>query len=272
VTTEEVSGSTTNTVTKDEERSGDLRSLPELGVEGSFKAFKVWRPAAGVARRHVVEPYLNYTFIPEPALTPDAIYRFDTVDELSEAHWIDFGVRNKIQTKREGRAYDLVDVNVFARYLVEPGEGQDAVEAVGVDAELRPAPWFSLDMDGEYAIGDGHVNEINGRAKVTGSSYWTARAEYRYRHEDSSLLSGGVGLTPDPGWGFDVYSRYEFEETRVEEIGLSVQRNLDCMVIRTGLDVLPGYERSDGEQQDTEWRVGLEMWLTAFPEMGISAR
>jgi len=45
-----------------------------------------------------------------------------------------------------------------------------------------------------------------------------------------------------------------------------VQRNLDCMCIRTGYEVLPGYTRSDGSEQDDEWRVRVEMWLTAFPE------
>jgi hypothetical protein len=44
------------------------------------------------------------------------------------------------------------------------------------------------------------------------------------------------------------------------------------MHVRTGAGVMPGYTRDDGTQKDDEYQVRVEIWLTAFPEIGIGDR
>ena len=69
-----------------------------------------------------------------------------------------------------------------------------------------------------------------------------------------------------------MYGRQEFAESRLEEIGGYAQRNLDCIATRLGASFLPGYTRTDGTEREDEYRILLEVWLTAFPETKLGGR
>ncbi|MBP5787263.1 MAG: LPS-assembly protein LptD, partial [Kiritimatiellae bacterium] len=73
--TGEVTGVTNEVVQLTEDGDGVWRSLPELGLEASFKAFgDLYRGATGLEEdrdlRHVFEPYADYTLRFEPNATP----------------------------------------------------------------------------------------------------------------------------------------------------------------------------------------------------------
>lgn len=271
--TNNVSGTTyeTNTVSTDVERGGDFRSRFEVGLETSFKTFRTWggevRP-----RRHIVEPYAGYTFVPEPSLLRDNIYRFDSVDRLDEEHNVSFGVRNKLQTKQKGHPFDLVDVDVYTRYKIERDADEEAVDNIFLDAELRPANWLAIDFDAAFDVAASSLADFNSRAVVSHRESWTADLEYRFKNEQSGLVLGNLTLFPNRNWTFNAYGRYEFEADRIEEQGGYIQRNFDCMVIRTGLSAMPGYTRSDGSEKDDEVRIIVEFWLTAFPQVTLAGR
>ena len=56
--------------------------------------------------------------------------------------------------------------------------------------------------------------------------------EYRYRHERSSLVTGYLTWYPNERWGFDIFGRYEFETSQVEEVGGWIQYSWDCFALR----------------------------------------
>ena len=259
------------TYTEDLPQGADFRSSPEAGMEVSFKAFKTWggqiRP-----RRHVVEPYANYTFRPEPSLLPENIRQFDDVDEITEDHSVRFGIRNKLQTKRNGNPWDLVDLDVNTRRNMEPEEGADAMESVSFDAELRPSSRFKVDLDGTYDLEESLLDRFNAQVNVGQSESWAVVIEYRLREDSDDLLFGDFTIPGGKSWTYNVYGRYRIDDGRWEEQGGYIQRNLDCMKIRTGASIMPGYLRSDGTEREDEWRVTLEMWLTAFPKIGFSGK
>ena len=299
----------TNAVTTVSDAGSDFRSSVEFGLETSFKAFKIWQSPAGRKYRHIVEPFANWTYIPEPSLLPNELYQFDSVDGLSEAHFIRFGVRNKLQTKRS-RAYsrinayrmqerqrvdtetsevlerevetvekgsesvplDLVDAEVFTVYRIERESGEDAVEDIFWDVELRPSEWLAFDFDGNWDLVENQVERFNAEAIVAPEKRYRARMEYRYRVDDSSLLYSDLTLFPMAPWSCNIYGRYEFEESRVEEEGGYIQRRLDCLSLRIGLNYIPGDTRSDGSERDDEYKVLFELWLNAFPEATLAGK
>ncbi|MFC1462481.1 LPS-assembly protein LptD [Verrucomicrobiota bacterium] len=263
--------STVTTVTRDVAAGADFRSSPEVGLETSFKAFKTWggqiRP-----RRHVIEPYANYTLRPEPSLLPEDLYQFDDVDQLGEDHSVRVGVRNKLQTKRNGAPWDLVDLDVNTRWDMEPEEGEESADSVNFDAEFRPSKSFKVDLDGTYDLQDSLLDRFNAQVNVGERDMWAVVMEYRIREDRDDLVFGDLTLPAGRSWTYNVYGRYRIDDGRWEEQGGYIQRNLDCMKIRTGASVMPGYIRSDGTERDDEWRVTLEMWLTAFPKVGFSGK
>lgn len=262
----------TNTLSNEIQMGADSRSRVEIGLETSFKAFKIWGEAAA-PRRHIVEPYANYTFVPEPTLLPERIYQFDRIDSMGEGHWAKIGVRNKLQTKRDDRPFDLADVDVYTVYRIDRDAGENAVDKVFLDAEVWPAEWLYVDLDAIFDVEGSEVNRFNGRVEISRGDSWAAYMEYRFRKENSSLMLADLTLFPGTGrnWTFNTYGRYEFETGRMEEQGGYIQRNFDCMVIRTGLSRMPGYTRSDGSERDDEVRFMAQFWLTAFPETSLGA-
>jgi hypothetical protein len=81
-----------------------------------------------------------------------------------------------------------------------------------------------------------------------------------------------VTFWPEYTWSYNLYGRYEFEDSQVQEQGGYIQRTLDCLVFRVGGSMLPGFTRTDGSERDDEYRVLLEFWLTAFPQFGLSGK
>lgn len=250
-----------------------MRSLVEFGVETSYKAFKMWEGGVFSPLRHIVEPYANYTLVPEPSLTPYSIYQFDGVDELGEQHNVKFGVRNKFQTKWNNRSIDLVDLDLYTYYrFTDEGDGIEGVDGYYMDAEFQPTPRIKIDSDAYFDTEESQLEDFNTRMTVYTTNRWSAYLEHRFSKDESNQLHADLTLYPNRNWDLNVYGRYEFEESRAEEVGGYVQRNLDCMKIRTGLSAMPSYTRSDGTEKEDEWRVLFEVWLTAFPNVGFHSK
>jgi hypothetical protein len=140
------------------------------------------------------------------------------------------------------------------------------------DAELRPAERLTVELDGVLNVPDSEVERVSARIREDVDTLLTWSLEYNYRREDSSLLAYEATLLPRGRWTFSLYTRYEFEARHLEEIGGFVQRNLDCLAIRAGVNVMPGYTRADGGEQEDDLRFVFGIWLTAFPEVGLSDR
>ncbi len=263
----------TNTVSRSVDTGADMRSMVELGFEVSFKAFKTWDGGHFSPLRHVVEPYANYTFVPEPSLTPDQIPQFDAVDALGEQHNVKLGVRNTYQTKRDDRPATLLNLDTYTWYrLDDEGDNEKGVDDLYATVEFMPTKPVRIDADVRYDLDESELDRFNIRLRLARRTWWETATEYRFRRDESSLLAANFTVFPNRNWDLNTFARYEFEDSRAEEVGGYVQRNLDCMSVRTGVSVLPGYTKSDGTEQDEEWLAMIELYLTAFPSVGFSAR
>jgi len=271
VTTNLAPATQTNVTSVARDLGSDVRSLVELGLETSFRAFKVLsndENMFGSGLRHVVEPYANYTFIPEPNLTPANLYQFDSIDRLGEKNTLRFGVRNRYQTRRDGRVDDIMDLDLFTTYDLEAED--DPITDVGMDAEFKFAKTFQVFMNGRYDTVAGDISAFNSRARLRGER-WSATVEHRYRNEESNLLGADLEFAPNKAWKFGVYDRYEFESAQLEEQGVYLTRTLDCLAVRVGGSYLPGYTRDDGTKRDDDYRATLQLWLTAFPNIRVGS-
>lgn len=249
----------------------NVRSLFELGLETSFRAFKVLSNEEnifGTGLRHVVEPYANYTFVPEPNLTPENVYQFDSIDRLGEKNNVRFGARNRYQTKRGERVADIMDLDVYTTY--DLNAESDAISMIGAQSEFNFASWFQVFADGQYDTVGGDISAFNARTRVRGDR-WKFDVEQRFRADESNLLGADVEYAPNAHWAFGVYDRYEFQESRLEEQGLYLTHKFDCLGVRMGGSYLPGYTRDDGSVREDDYRVTLQLWLTAFPNVRVGS-
>jgi len=258
---------TTTTNILEREAAAAFRSLPELGLETSFKAFKVWETYPGDIInnvRHIAEPYANYTFIPEPNVTPDTLYQFDDIDKLGRANQIQFGMRNKIQTQRFSRqqmkshtVYDLINADIWVVSYLDPQPGENTFGNVCYDIRSTPFDWMELKIDGAYDPYTNQMQTVNTRLSVRDGTLWRYVVEHRFDNGNSSLLNNEFTLAPFVNWEYSVYARYEFEDATMQAWGLTAQRTLDCIALKVGTEF-------QGNNDYTFW---IQLWFTKFPKM-----
>ena len=87
-------------------RNGDkLRLMGEFGVEINTKIYRTWQNVRSAwmgidGLRHVIVPYINYTYIPDPSFDTDKILYFDDIDRLQQQNFVRFGLTNRLQTRK----------------------------------------------------------------------------------------------------------------------------------------------------------------------------
>lgn len=258
----------TATTTHREDAGATFRNVIEFGAEASFKAYGMWTGDDGTLWRHVVEPYSNYTFIPEPNVVPEELYQFDDIDAIDFTHLVRLGVRNRWQYKKGDSAHEVAMVDVYGDVLLEPEENQDTLDRLYLDSEFRPTQWMRWDVDAEYSLTDAELSSSSTRLQLWHDRFSTT-LEYRYQAEREGLAMGALTWTVVPGWDVNVFGRYEFESSLVEEVGGYLQRSFDCVAFRVYGSVVPGYTRSDSSVEEDDYRVSFVAWLTHFPPDSI---
>lgn len=250
------------------EEGGDLRNVTELGFETSFKAFRTWDDLIvmgdGDGLRHVAEPYLRHTYVPEPDLLPEDLPQFDSVDELDKRHDLQIGMRNKFQTRRNRVPVDLVDANVYTFYNLDPEEDQNEFSDVFFEADLRLVPWLPVDFDGRYDTDEGELRTFNTQAAFLMDDESSIGLEYRYRRDDQNMIALETVLFPNARWSFKAYARWDTEADGLQEHSYFLQRKSRCAGYGLGFRHVVG-----DDEEDDDYRVWLQLWLLAFPESSI---
>ncbi len=263
--------------------SADLRHLFEVGLETSFKSFRVWnqRPNyLGHGLRHIAEPYSGYTWIPKPNLRPDDLYQFDAVDQLDRRHDVLIGMRNKLQTRRGGRVrvgdteqetdqparrrptrvHDFIDLNTFTFYRIEPRADERDFDHFYLDTRIRLTDWMQIDVNGAYDWYAHETERLNTQLRLLARDRSSISVEHRYQRDRRETIQAGINLFPTGKWAYQAYWRYDIDAGDLEEQTYLVQRRLDCT--RFGIGVRGRQDR----EGDTEWRVWAQVSLLAFPE------
>ena len=139
----------------------------------------------------------------------------------------------------------------------------ETLSVFGWDGRYYPTTWMSFSAKGRYDFDA----ELVDRAEFVLAAWhdvFRCDVEYLFREERDSLFSGYVTWYPNEHWGFDLFGRYEFEESLVEEVGGWLQYKWDCIAFRFIASVEPSYTDENGEKEETDWHVTLTGWLTDF--------
>ncbi len=272
----------TNTVysTKYYDSGADYRNLYEFGAETSFKAYGMFEDDVG-RKRHIVEPYVNYTYIPEPNIRPTTpvntrvarlkrdLYKFDYIDSLDKANNARFGLRQYLQRKVEDTTVDRVYLDVYAIYDFENAKDESGFRKVGVDGEFRPTDSIFLDVDFSYNVMDSEVDLADVWLTLWQGDSWEISTEFYYKPDDEdpcAQYTGAIAVNFTEHWGAKIYARYDSERARLEQISGHIQYNLDCISFRLHCRYEPAFTRDDGTEREQKIRVSFYTWLRAFPE------
>lgn len=178
-------GSWKNVKNFDVENHAKLRFMSEFGVEANTKIYQTWQDVRSSwlgldGLRHVIIPYINYTYIPKPTLDAEEILYFDDIDRLQEQNFIRFGLVNKLQTRN------------------------------GNYGSERIRQWASLETYWDFHTirrnGFGHSGDLGVKLSFTPFDNFRFSAEAVFdvtgdNREDYALYRGNRRVTKKPGLG-----------------------------------------------------------------------
>lgn len=230
------------------------REVFNTGAETSFKTSRVW---PGVENkffdmnglRHIIEPSVNYVFVPRPNRPPEELPQFDTeipslrllpidfpdynaIDSIDSQNVFRFSVRNKIQTKRAGQVDNLVNWAVYTDWRVNPKPGQSTFADVFSDVDFRPRTWLTLNSETRYDIANERFRAANHQVTITPNDVWSVTLGHRYFRDDpvygpgNSLIYDSIYYRLNQNWGFRMSHHYEASDGLMEERSYTIYRDL----------------------------------------------
>ncbi len=162
------------------------RAVFNTGVGTSFKVSRLWAGATNSlldidGLRHILEPSVNYVFVPRPTAPPSQLPQFDSaspsllllpiqfpdynnIDSIDSENVIRFGLRNTLQTKRDGQLDNLLDWNVALDWRLTPGRDHN-----NLDEPFSGQETFS-DLYSDLVFQSAHVDCARIRSCATTST------------------------------------------------------------------------------------------------------
>jgi lipopolysaccharide assembly outer membrane protein LptD (OstA) len=136
----------------DSKGGSKFRVIGELGVEVNTKFYHAWQDVKNAfwgldGLRHVVVPYVNYTYIPRPTVNADNLYYFDEVDRITEQHFIRTGIVNRLQTRRNNATYEWLSLEHYWDFFIHDTEGFNHIGDFGTILKFRPTSNLTLSAE-----------------------------------------------------------------------------------------------------------------------------
>src|SRR5437867_10373268 len=128
-----------------------------------------------------------------------------------------FGLRQKLQTRRDGKAWDLVKLEGWTDWRVKQNGGENDFADFFGTLRLRPAEWIALDLFSRYDLNDGEVREFNTAARVADKDRWSVGVGTRFLKDDSNLVSADAACRLTRRWTAHTYQRFDFQDGQWEE-------------------------------------------------------
>jgi LPS-assembly protein len=278
-------------VNYDDKGGGVWRLTGEVGLEASTKFYRVWDKAQSDfwrvdGLRHIVEPFINYTYLADPSEDRDNLYFFDEIDRLIKQHFVRIGVNQRLQTRDPSgrKIYTLASMESYADFHLETGKGQDHLGEFVTRIKVNPRP--ELSFHGLIAA-DMNKPDLN-RAEIGGSfgdaEILKVGLSYIYRRDYDSytLTSMGSTLTDYTGehlaslsFGRSHYIRLTFDfpvsrkmDGHIEYQYDLAERELARQIYQLTRDMHCWIGALRLEEDDGEVTLQLVLYLKAFPDIG----
>jgi len=241
------------------------RAVFNTGIETSFKISRLWAGATNSildldGLRHIIEPSVNYVFVPRPTAPPSQLPQFDSaspsllllpvqfpdynnIDSIDSQNVIRFGLRNTLQTKRDGQLDNLLDWNVALDWRLTPGRdqynldepfsGQETFSDLYSDLVFRPRAWVALESQVRYDINSGDLNLAFHQLTLTpnerwswGVGHWYLRSGFDGFTQSNNFITSTFFYRMNDNWGFRAQHDFNAENGRLQQQLYTIYRDL----------------------------------------------
>jgi lipopolysaccharide assembly outer membrane protein LptD (OstA) len=235
------------------------RAIFNTGAEVTFKASQTWagttnRLFALDGLRHIIEPSVNYVYVPDVSHGPDELPQFDTelpslrllpieypdynsIDSIDSQNVIRLGLRNRLQTKRGGQLQNFIYWDVYTDWRLQPENGQSTFSDLYSDLVFRPRSWLTLEAQNRFDLDAGQVRLSFVNLVLQPNDRWSWAIGHLYVRDDlnptpTALQAGNSSLTStfyfrvSENWGLRARHQYEVSENWLQEQDYGIYRDL----------------------------------------------
>lgn len=276
------------------------RGVFNTGAEVSFKASQLWTDATNSmfqmdGLRHVIEPSVNYVFIPHPSDAPSQLPQFDSqlpaleilpiefpdyndIDSITSQNTIRFGLRNTLQTMRDGQLDNLLDWNLMLDWNLTPNAYTNAIflqpqktfDDLYSDLAFRPRTWITFDSQTRYSINGDAFNLAFNQVTFTPNEKWSWGLGHLYLKKgfvdggDSLITSTAIYRLND-NWGLRATHDFNAETGRLQEQFYTIYRDM-----RSWTGALT-FRVTNNTGQPSNFTVAFTFSLKIDPRFGLGA-
>jgi len=252
--------------TTDPEKYNSIRGLFTTGASFSTKFYKIMdvkvdKWGLEINRlRHIITPTISYKFTTEPTLVDAQIDQFDGVDSLVQNHSIVFGIENKLQTKRNKVAVDLLRFLLTTDFRLKEDSSQGGFNKINLDIDFIPTGWLSLFVDAQYDTRKDRLRTANFDLYINGKDKkWSFAVGKRLEVDADDQITTQIKYKINPKWLFRTYGRFDVETGVFKEQEYTLRRDLHSWY----MDINFNERRNQGNE------IWIVFTLKAFPDMTL---
>lgn len=265
------------------------------GAELSTKASRLWRGAESRlldthGLRHIVEPSVNYVFVPDPSVEPPRLPQFDyelnsfrllpvdypdyvAIDSINAQNAIRFGLRNRLQTLRAAGLENLVNWNLMLDWRLDPRPDQRTYGDLYSAFEFRPRSWLLLSSVIRYDLNETDLRLAHSTVSIEPNDRWSWRLAHRYfagwpgegPESGNNLFINSVRFKLNENWSLRAVHYFEARDGNLDEQFYVVQRDFRSW---TGALVFRLRNPRFGAE---DYTLGLMLSLKAFPRYSLNS-
>ena len=275
--------------------NGDVyREVFNTGIGTSFKASRLWVDATNSllqidGLRHVVEPSVNYVYVPDPSTPPSKLPQFDgeqpslmelpvtfpdynDIDSIDTQNVMRFGVRNSLQTKRDGVMDKVVDWNLQLDWRLNPKAGQQSLDDLYSAFAFKPRNWLTAESQTRYNL-DGGLNMTFQQLTFAPNDRWSWGVGYWYLRggawgnynnwTENNIATSTFFVRGGDNWGGRVTQNYNIVTERMQDQMFTIYRDL-----RSWTSALT-FRVSNNSGSSVDYTIAVVFSLKASPAMGV---
>ena len=269
-----------------------VRGVLNAGFEAGFKVHRTWSETRDKqweidGLRHVVEPGVNYGFVMRPAHQPRDLYQFDVdrssfgilkdlvpidfpqytgIDSIDKRNVFRPGLRQRLQTKRDGAPWDLAELFVYQDILADKVAGERTFSDLFAEFSTKPVRWLSLGWRGRYDYDQDQIRESSTAASVFSDKKWKLTLSHLYFRDVGNQAGVGYGWALNENWTFRTNHRFDPSNGDLMEQTYTIDRDLHSWVASLSVSQLRSINR------DSDLRIWLAFTLKAFPGASVDSR
>ncbi len=274
--------------------SETYRGVFNAGVGTSFKASRLWRDATNSflevdGLRHILEPSADYVYVPDPSTPPGQLPQFDAeqpsllllpltfpdynnIDSIDSQNVVRFGLRNTLQTMRDGQLDNLLSWNLLLDWRLDPKSGQGRWNDLYSAFAFKPRTWLTLESQTRYDVENRNLNMAFEQLTFAPNDRWSWGLGYWYLRNgtwgnstwtENNLVTSTFFVRFGDNWGARMTHNYNLVANRMQDQFYTLYRDLRSWTTAVTFRV------SNNSGSDPDFTIALVLSLKAAPVTSV---